>query len=54
MAVLTIVLLSFIQIVILIVKEKAFAIFAETIKRSISLSYVMTAFLMKKDVNQIA
>jgi len=53
MAVLQIVVLSFIQAALLIVLERVFVIFVGTTKRNILLSYVMTELQMKKDANLI-
>jgi len=53
MAVLLIVIMSFMQIASLTVKERVFAIFAGTIKLNFLLKFVMTESLMKKDANPI-
>ncbi len=53
MAVLLIVLLSFIQVALLIVLVRVFVTFVGITRRNILLSYVMTALQTKKGVNQI-
>ena len=53
MAVLLLVILSFIQIALLIVLVRVFVTFVGITKRNILLSYVMTELQTKKGVNQI-